>query len=383
MNLRSSLGYPLMAFAFGLGTTSCGDSGTGTPVSTDTSTTSTQTTVTGTTTTTTATTDTTSGTTGPTGPTGGTGGTEPASTSGDSSGPSGSEDGTTAPPPVCEIPGFSVFSRSDTTAAWDDNDFSDVIIDAANCPPAIYVDTTWPHEAGWYNDDPSESNREQVHFTLDSGGGDLTNKQVTATVELADDVRGPNATAGGYLVSIVSVSTFDRITVVEPVEPVVPADAGLTDSASAPPAVDAGAADAAPPPPQTITETGYTEAESAVEDRVLLRHVGDRATITFTLPAKTAAVDSYDPARAIKVNLRFYTVFTPPAEPVVTEAVDAGFVDAAVIIPVTELADAGAGAFLDASVVEPELGPTPYDYLTSRFAITKFSITDVGAAPAP
>jgi hypothetical protein len=105
---------------------------------------------------------------------------------------------------------------------------------------------------------------------------------------------------------------------------------------------------------------------------------------------KTEEVDSYDPARAIKVNLRFYNMFTP-SEPVVTATPDAGGIDAAVstlvdtsaaLVVATE--DAGAAAFLDASVTETiELGPTPYDYVSSRFAITKFTITDVGAAPAP
>lgn len=373
MKLRSSLGYPLLAFAFGVGSTSCGDSGTSTPVSTDTSSSSTQTTSTApsTTASTTASTSTTPDT-NPTTPA-----TEATDTAGSDDSASTSSGGaaseTTEPPPVCEIPGFAVFTRSDTVAEWDDNDFSSVIVDAANCPPAVYVDVTWPHEADWLNGDPSEANREQVHFTLDSGGGDLTNKEVTATVELADDQRGPNATLGGYLVSVVSVSTFDRITIVEPV--VVP-DAGEP--------ADAGDVDAAP---QTITETGYTEAESPVEDRVLLRHVGDRATIRFKFPAKTEAADSYDPARAIKVNLRFYNQFTETTTEVPVVAQDGG-VDAAVLASSEEvsavLGDAGANPFLDASVTDPvELGPTPYDYLTSRFAITKFTVTDVGAAPTP
>lgn len=281
-----------------------------------------------------------------------------ASTSAPSSGPIFGEtssepvDQTTVVVEPCGIPQFSVFSRSDTTASWDDNDFSSVAVDSSQCPPAVYVDATWPHEEGWFNDDPSEANNEQVHFTLDSyGATNLVDKEITATVELVADERGPNANAGGYLVSIVSVSTFDRVTVIEaPVEP------------------DAGP-DAAIPEPQIITETGYSEAESAPSDRILLRRVGDRATVSFRLPAKTEAVDSYDPARVLKINLRFYNVFEgqTPVEP-------------------EPVLDAGADAAVDASVfapVETEGDPSlVYDYLTSRFAITKFTITDVPAAVA-
>jgi hypothetical protein len=252
---------------------------------------------------------------------------------------------------------LSVFTRSDTDAAWDDNDFSSVVVDAAQCPPAVFVDATWPHEADWQDADPSEANGEQTHFTLDSySSGDLTNKEITATIELVDDQRGPNATAGGYIVSLVSVSSFDRIVVVEPVvdpDAAAPMDAGA----------DAGDMDAAP---QTVTETGYTEAESSPDERITLRHVGDRATVRFTLPMKTEEVDSYDPARAIKVNLRFYNMFTSSETDVVT------------------VTDAGLDASADASIPDT-MGEGPgqvYDYLTSRFAISKFTITDVGGTPA-
>lgn len=250
----------------------------------------------------------------------------------------------------CNVPPLSVFSRSDTDQSWDDNDFSSVTIDSAGCPPAVYVNATWPHEEGWANGDPSEANLEQTHFTLDSyAANNLVNKEITATIELVDDQRGPNANAGGYLVSIVSVSTYDRVVVLDPV--VVP---------------DAGP-DAGEPEPQTITETGYTEAESDPEDRVLLRHVGDRATVTFRVPMKTEEVDSYDPTRVLKVNLRFYNVYEG-VSPEVEGPLDAG-VDAA----------------FDASVGETEEGDPSlvYDYLTSRFAISRFTVTDVPGTVAP
>jgi len=252
----------------------------------------------------------------------------------------------------CSIPSFSVFTRSDTDADWDDNDFSSVSVDASNCPPAVYVDVTWPHEDGWENADPSEANHEQVHFTLDSyAASNLVDKEVTATVELVADARGPNANAGGYLVSIVSVSTYDNITIVPPV---IEPDAG---------------SDAAIPEPETIIQTGYKEAESDPKDRILLRRVGDRATISFRVPAKTEAADSFDPARVLKTNLRFYNVYEGPV--VEPEPGDAG---------ASVFADAGADASLAALLPEPPVNGDPslvYDYLTSRFAITKFTITDV------
>lgn len=267
----------------------------------------------------------------------------------------------------CSIPSFAVFSRSDSDASWDDNDFSSVQVDSSQCPPAVYVDTTWPHEEGWAFGDPSEANHEQVHFTLDSyGASNLVNKEITATVELVADERGPNANAGGYLISIVSVSTFDRVTVI-PAE--VEPDAGP---------------DASTPEPTTITETGYSEAESAPKDRILLRRAGDRATVSFRLPAKTEAVDSYDPERVLKINLRVYNVYEglAPVSPVDPEPLDAGAAsvfDAAAADP---SADASTGESVVAIVAPPAVEGDPslvYDYLTSRFAITKFTITDVAA----
>lgn len=247
-------------------------------------------------------------------------------------------------PPVetCEVPRFSVFTRSDTEASWDDNDFSSVTVDSSQCP--VLVDVTWPHEEGWENADPAEANHEQVHFTLDGyGPSNLVGKEISATVELVSDVRGPDANAGGYLVSIVSVSTYDDVTVIEPE---IVADAG---------------ADAAIPEPQTSTQTGYTEAETPLKDRILLRRSGDRATVSLRLPAKTEEVDSYDPERVLKINLRIYNVYEGP-EPVSEETLDGG-VDASLTLPL------GDG---DPSLV--------YDYVTSRFAISKYVITDVVGA---
>lgn len=275
----------------------------------------------------------------------------------------------------CDVPPFSVFTRSDTNASWDDNDFSSVVVDASQCPPAVFVDATWPHEEGWENADPSEANHEQTHFTLDSyGANNLVDKEITATIELVADERGSSANAGGYLVSIVSVSTFDRVTVIEP---------------TVEPGVDAGALE-----PETITETGYSEAESPLEERALLRQVGDQATIRFRLPAKTEAVDSYDPARVLKINLRFYNEYEVPVVEPPSTGTDAG-------------ADAGndAGTYVDGGLdaghyvgldggndggiesvmvsVVNDAPPAPvYDYLTSRFAITKFEVSDVGGTPA-
>lgn len=367
MNTRSSLGFGLIVLASAtFGVTSCGngDGSAGTAASSSTTMPTSGVSVTGSTTGPTAT------TTGATGAQGSTG------SSMETVGQTGNDTSsatTQEPLPVCEIPSLSVFSRSDTDAAWDDNDFSDVIVDASACPP-VFVNVTWPHEEGWQNADPSDANHEQVHFTLDSySGGDLTNKEVAATIELLEDQQGPTAKGGGYIVSLVSVSTYDQVVVVEPT--VVP-DAGLVDAGLADAGLVVDAGDAAPPPPVTITQTGYTEAESAPEDRITLRHAGDRATVRFVLPNKTAASDSFDPARAIKVNLRVYNIFTggdtTVSVPVDGTAGDAGVVDGTV--------DASVA---DAAIVAPTEPSPGYDYLTSRFGISKFTITDVGAAPAP
>jgi hypothetical protein len=270
--------------------------------------------------------------------------TEPVDTTTDLETSSSTTDGSpieTLPPvETCEVPRFSVFSRSDTEESWDDNDFSSVTVDSSQCP--VLVDVTWPHEEGWENADPAEANHEQVHFTLDGyGPSNLVGKEISATVELVSDERGPSANAGGYLVSIVSVSTYDNVIVTQPE---LEADAGP---------------DAALPEPETFTQTGYSEAETPERDRILLRRAGDRATVSLRLPAKTAEVDSYDPERVLKVNLRFYNVYEGPSP--VSEELDGG-VDASVTLPLDG----------DPSLV--------YDYLTTRFAISKYVITDVAGS---
>lgn len=331
---------------------------------------------------------------------------------------------------TCDVSSLSVFLRSDTEQAWDDNDFSDVVVEGT-CP--VVVNATWPHEADWQDADPSEANQEQVHFTLDSSySGDLTGKQLNLTIELAEHQLGPAATAAGYLVSIVSVSSYTRTVVVEPETP----DAGIGDEgagdggvalADAAVALDAGVsldasvsdgvsldasvgdaglvssdggADASvgDPGPMTVTETGYSEAESAPEDRLVLRRAGDRATLTFALPNKTAEEDSYDPTRVIKVNVRIYNLFNAP-EPT-GNVVDAGSPE-----PETDAgSDAGMSIDLDGGVsseepavsgdaavsapaepppvqelpvVPPATPARAYDYVSARFAITSFTVSDV------
>lgn len=331
-------------------------------------------------------------------------------TNGDSSGGAGgtsSEVSTSGSSSECEIASLAVFSRSDTDKCWDNDDFSDVTLDGT-CPKLANV--TWPHEEGWENADPAEANREPVRFTLDSFySTDLTGKQLNLTIELTADQRGPNATAGGYFVSLVSVSSYSRVVGTGKPEPMEPncaiggaagsaglglgsagssgagqggsksgsggtnaasgasgatgrggsgttgsggasggtgtgsggtgsgsggaSDSGGSGSDSGGAAEAGGSSGEAP-----ITETGYTEAVSPVTEGATLRRVGDRATLVFVLPSKTAEEGSYDPTRVIKINVRIQTVFSS--------------------------------------------GETParvYDYVSSQFAITKFTVTD--AAP--
>src|SRR6478609_4435233 len=93
---------------------------------------------------------------------------------------------------ACDIPSLQVFNRSDTEQPWDDNDFSDVLLGSDPCPKLL--DVTWPHEANWENADPSESNREVTHFTIDSYSSvDLAGKKLSLTIELTKDLRGPAA----------------------------------------------------------------------------------------------------------------------------------------------------------------------------------------------
>jgi len=137
------------------------------------------------------------------------GGSSASGSGGSASGSGGSSSGSGGSGVSCELPSLAVFPRSDTSDSWDDNDFSDVTVDGT-CPVAVTV--TWPHEADWEGQDPSEANHEQVHFTLDDYySSDLTGKQLNLELELTDDKRGSSATAGGYIVSLVSVSTYDKV----------------------------------------------------------------------------------------------------------------------------------------------------------------------------
>jgi hypothetical protein len=227
---------------------------------------------------------------------------------------------------TCEIASLNVFTRSDTDQSWDDNDFSDVIVNAG-CP--VTADVTWPHEAGWQNADPSEANQEAVHFTLDSYySADLTGKQLNLTIELSEDEQGPGGQVGAYVVSLVSVATWDRV-------------------------VSTGTAGAAP-----VTETAYAEAVSAPSDERILYRPGDRTNVTFALPAKSSTVGSYDPTRPIKINVRIRTLFLGSDEP--DGAGGAGG------------EGGGAGEGGEGS------GPKPaHDYRTSQFTISRFTVTDV------
>ena len=283
---------------------------------------------------------------------------------------------------TCDVGSLVVFPRSDTDQSWDDNDFSDVVL-ASYCPTEVNV--TWPHETGWENADPAESNHEQTRFTLDSylATGDLTGKQVNVTIELTADARGPNANAGGYLVSLVSVSTYDRI---------VPGGSGGSG----------GTAGTGEP----TTETGYAEAESP---GMPLNHVGDSIGFGFVLPNKTSEPDSYDPARVIKVNVRIYSVFSNTASLVAEQAIvalDEGDQDGEGGAAGEGSSSGGTGASGGTGGTAGDGGtggtggsganggtagtgaeggtagtggqpPVPvYDYVTSQFAISRFTVTD-------
>lgn len=350
--------------------------------------------------------------------TGGTGGSGASSSTGTGGVDSLSTD-TSSSGPTCTIASLAVFQRSDTEAEWDDNDFSDVTVEGS-CP--VILNVTWPHEEGWEDADPSEANHEQVRFTLDSSYSlSLEGKQLNLTIELLEDVRGPEATAGGYEVGLVSVSTFTRETLV-PVEPAssdpastdsVGTDSAGSESASSDPAssepavADAGiiveedaSGDAGALEPDestsgevmTVTETGYAEAESPANERVILRHVGDRATVRFALPAK-AAFDSYDPASVIKINARIYNIFSEPEpdvgqEPVGETSGETGETSStsgeltSSAESSSSAAESSSSAATSASASEstsaPASGPKPivYSYLTTKFAITDFTITD-------
>ena len=167
---------------------------------------------------------------------------------------------------------------------------------------------TWPHETGWENADPAESNHEVVHFTLDSDySADLSNKKLSLTIQLASDTRGSAATAAAYTVSLVSVSTYNRVVSTGGAG----TDAGgASGFAGAAVGGSGGLGGGGTGGSTVVTEIGYSEAESAVADRATLRFVGDRATVTFPLPNKTSIVSSYDPTRVIKINIRIYSTFS-------------------------------------------------------------------------
>lgn len=294
---------------------------------------------------------------------------------------------------TCDIASLSLFSRSDTEATWDDNDFSDVVMEGS-CP--LLVNVTWPHEAGWENAGPAEANHEQTHFTLDSyHSSDLTGKQLNLTIELSEDLLGPAATAAGYVVSLVSVSSFERVVGVAEDA----ADAGA-DGRDAGTVLDAGdgadagtlgsvdaSSDAGPDAPVTSTETGYAETELPMAERVVLRHVGDRATVTFALP-DAGDIEEYDPSKVIKINVRIYNLFSGPEAPVEDPEGGIGW-DGGAGPDGGLFSDGGSERDGGDTALASEPGPsdagTPvgapgpvYDYISATFAITNFTVTDAG-----
>jgi hypothetical protein len=61
-----------------------------------------------------------------------------------------------------------------------------------------------PHETGWENADPGESNMEATQFALEFWYGDqsLVGKQLDLSIKLLDDGRGSSAENGGYDISL-------------------------------------------------------------------------------------------------------------------------------------------------------------------------------------
>lgn len=106
----------------------------------------------------------------------------------------------------------------------------------------------------------------------------------------------------------------------------------------------------------TTTERHYAEAVSPdLENRTLYR-IGDRANLSFKLPNKTELEDSYNPMTVLKINVRIHTVFFSPED---------------------DMGTAGAGGEAGGDAAPPP--PPVYDYQTSQFTITSFTVTD--AAP--
>lgn len=340
--------------------------------------------------------------------------------------------GTGGTGPTCDIPSLEVFQRSDTDQSWDDQDFSDVVL-TTGCPTT--VDVTWPHEPEAWLPDKVDANFEPARFTLDSYySNDLTGKQINVDLELTKDMRGPKATAGGYVAYLVSVSSYERIVVVEPPPTAgTGGDSGTGGSggssgegaagsggASGSDSGNGGAsglgggatetsgsggetAGAGGTAPTTVTETGYQEA--IAEGRVTFTRVGEKATLSFALPNKTDAIDSYDPARVIKINIRIESLYNPPTPAEGTAGAggmgglggegvalggtaglggDAGLGGSsgsggsagaeAVSGSGGVSGDTGTGGTAGAAGPAPVTGP--YDYLTSQFTITNFTVTD-------
>ena len=341
-----------------------------------------------------------------------------------------------------DVPSLVVFTRSDTDATWDDNDFDAVTL-SGMCPTLVNV--TWPHETGWQNADPAEANHESTHFTLDSGtSADLTGKKLELTIELTGDTRGPTATAGSYIVSLVSVSTWDQVVggdmggaggmsggggastagasgsagsggtagsaagtggAAAGTGGAAAGSAGTSGASTAGASTAGGGtggasggggdatAGAAP-----LTQTAYTEAESPVAQRVTFRAIGDKATVSFPLPAKSTVVGSYDPTRVIKINVRIYSAFSDGTAGAGGAGGGGGAAGAAgssgsagtVASAGTSGSSAGAGGSSAGAAGSGTAGSSAgaggtsttapvYDYLTSQFTISKFVIVDASA----
>ena len=273
-----------------------------------------------------------------------------------------------------------VFQRSDTDQSWDDNDFSDVTLSIpAACP--LLVDVNWPHEAGWENADPAEADHESTHFTLDSTTSEnLSNKKLSLTIELAADERGAAATSGSYSVSLVSVSTFDRV-VTSGGAGAGGALGGSGGGASAGSNAGGGGDSSGGTAGAPVTiETGYSEAESPVAERATLRSVGDSATLDFALPNKTAEASSYDPTRVIKINIRIYSAFSngmTGAGGTSGLGGSSGMAGGAGTAGLGGTSGSGGVGGASGSGGGGALAPV-YAYKKSQFKITSFGIKDVG-----
>jgi hypothetical protein len=95
---------------------------------------------------------------------------------------------------------IGVTARDDTNT-WGENDFDSVTLIEDTCGATITA--VLPHETGWEDADPSESNMESTHFALEfpySANADLTGKQLNLSLKLLEDGRGPLAENGGYAV---------------------------------------------------------------------------------------------------------------------------------------------------------------------------------------